>query len=62
MLLTLCRDYQGTNYIALALWSLEAGGVKVAGLELSVNATILSGYGDVAISQMSSWSKRPGAY
>lgn len=55
-------DYSGTNYIAFALWSLEAEGAKVAGLELSVNGTILSGYGDVPMSPMSSWSKREGAY
>lgn len=55
-------DYHGTNYIAFALWSLEADGAKVAGLELSVNGTILSGYGDVPMSPMSSWSKRSGAY
>lgn len=51
-------DYSGTNYIAFALWSLEAGGAKVEGLELSVNATVLSGYGDVPMSLMSSWSQR----
>ena len=55
-------DYAGTNYIAFALWSLEAGGAKVEGLELSVNGTILSGYGDVPMSPMSSWEEREGAY
>lgn len=55
-------DYSGTNYIAFALWALEADGAKVEGLELSVNGTILSGYGDVPMSPMSSWSKRDGAY
>lgn len=55
-------DYQGSNYIAFALWSLEAGGAKVGGLELSVNGTVLSGYGDVPMAPMSSWSKRKGAY
>lgn len=55
-------NYSGSNYIAFALWSLEAGGAKVEGLELSVNATILSGYGDVPMSPMSEWEKREGAY
>lgn len=55
-------DYHGTNYIAFALWSLEADGAKVAGLELSVNGTILSGYGDIPMSPMSNWSERSGAY
>jgi hypothetical protein len=55
-------DYQGKNYIAFALWSLEADGAKVDGLELSVNGTIFSGYGDVPMSPMSSWSQRAGAY
>jgi hypothetical protein len=55
-------DYHGKNYIAFALWSLEANGAKVDALELSVNGTILSGYGAVPASPMSSWEKRPGAY
>ncbi|KAK5163099.1 uncharacterized protein LTR77_010883 [Saxophila tyrrhenica] len=55
-------NYHGTNYLAFALWSLEAEGAKVGGLELSVNGTVLSGYGDVPMSPMSSWSKRKGAY
>ena len=46
----------------MALWILEADGAKVDGLELSVNGTILSGYGDIPMSPMSSWSKRAGAY
>ena len=57
-----CRDYQGSNYIAFALWALEADGAKVDNLELSVNGTILSGYGDVPMAPMSSWHKRAGVY
>lgn len=56
------RNYQGSNYIAFSLWSLESSGSKVAGLELSVNGTILSGYGDIPMVPMSSWHKRAGAY
>lgn len=55
-------NYQGTNYIAFALWSLEADGAKVDGLELSVNGTILSGYGTIPLAPMSSWEERAGAY
>ena len=55
-------DYHGTNYIAFALWGLETDGAKVEGLELSVNGTILSGYGDIPMSPMSSWAERAGAY
>lgn len=51
-------DYSGTNYIAFALWSLEAGGAKVDGLELTVNGTILSGYGDIPLSPQTGWSDR----
>jgi len=51
-------NYSGTNYIAFALWSLEAGGAKVDGLELSVNGTILSGYGDFPLSPQTGWSDR----
>lgn len=55
-------DYQGNNYIAFAFWCLEAGGAKIEGLELSINATVLSGYGEVAMAPMSSWTPRTGAY
>jgi hypothetical protein len=55
-------NYHGSNYIAFALWALEADGAKVEGLELSVNGTILSGYGDVPMAPMSSWAERDGAY
>ena len=58
----LYRDYQGKNWIAFSLWSLEADGAKAEGLELSVNGTILSGYGDVPMSPMSYYSPRAGAY
>ncbi len=51
-------NYQGTNLIAFALWSLEAEGAKVGGLELSVNGTVLSGYGPIPLAPMSSWSER----
>ena len=56
------RNYQGKNYIAFAFWSLEADGSKVDGIELSVNGTILSGYGAVPMSPMSYWEQRAGAY
>ena len=48
--------------IAFALWSLEAEGAKVAGLELSINGTVLSGYGAVPMAPMSQWTERIGAY
>ena len=55
-------NYRGTNYISLALWSLEVGGATVEGLELYVNGTILSGFGDVPLSPMNNYKKREGAY
>lgn len=55
-------NYHGKNYIALTLWSLEADGATVDGLELSVNGTILSGYGAIPMAPMSYYEKRPGAY
>ena len=55
-------DYQGDNYIAFAFWNLESDAAKIEGLELSVNATIMSGYGEVAMAPMSRWTPRAGAY
>ncbi|KAF2089080.1 glycoside hydrolase family 35 protein [Saccharata proteae CBS 121410] len=55
-------DYHGTNWVAISLWSLEADGAKLDGLELVVDAVVQSGYGAVQLSPMSAWEEREGAY
>lgn len=55
-------NYHGDNYLAVSLWALEAGGTKVANLSLVAGPEIQSGYGPVALSPMTGWSKRAGAY
>ena len=55
-------NYQGTNYVALSLWSLEAGGAKLGGLELGIDSIIWRGYGDVAFVEGTGFEGREGAY
>jgi hypothetical protein len=55
-------NYKGTNYLGVSLWGLDAGATKIAGLELSVDAEIWSGLGDVAVVEGEGYEKRDGAY
>ena len=55
-------NYHGTNYIALSLWSFDAEGSKLGGLEVAGTAKIMSGYKTIANSPMPAWEKREGAY
>lgn len=55
-------NYHGTNYIALTLWALDAGGAKVADLQLVAGPAILSGYRPPGLSPMPAWQMRAGAY
>ena len=55
-------NYQGSNFIALSLWALDAKGAKVEDVQLVATAEILTGYGRVANSPMPSYEKRAGAY
>ena len=55
-------NYHGVNYIALSLWSLDAGGAKVEGLQLISDTVIQSGFGPVELSPMPAYTPRPGAY
>lgn len=56
------RNYHGSNYIAFIIWNLEAGGINVGNIELSVNGTIMSGFGSIPMAPMSQWSEREDAY
>ena len=55
-------NYHGVNYIALSLWSLDAGGAKVEDLQLISDNVIQSGFGPVELSPMPAYTPRPGAY
>lgn len=55
-------NYHGENWVAVALWALEEGGAKLTGLDLGVDAVILSSLEKVGNSPMPRWQKRAGAY
>lgn len=55
-------NYHGSNYLAISLWSLEKGTAKVGNLSLVAGPAIQSGYGPVALSPLTGWHKREGAY
>lgn len=55
-------NYNGTNWIAVSLWALDAKGAKIDGLELVSDTVIQSARGPVTLSPMPAWSARPGAY
>ncbi|KAF2723861.1 glycoside hydrolase family 35 protein [Polychaeton citri CBS 116435] len=55
-------DYHGSNYVAVSLWSLEAEGARTSNLSLVAGFPVQSGYGPVALSPMTGWEKREGAY
>ncbi|KAF2034960.1 beta-galactosidase precursor [Setomelanomma holmii] len=55
-------EYQGTNYLGISLWGLDAGATKVEGLELSVDGVIWSGLGEVRTVEGSTYEERKGAY
>ncbi|CAJ2501142.1 Uu.00g039950.m01.CDS01 [Anthostomella pinea] len=55
-------NYHGTNWVAVSVWSLEAGGARVEGLALVADAVVQSGYGVVATVAGGAWEERAGAY
>lgn len=55
-------DYQGTNYLGVAVWGLEDGGAKLAGLQLGADAYIATGLGKVGVVNGSTYEEREGAY
>ncbi|KAK5698835.1 hypothetical protein LTR97_006483 [Elasticomyces elasticus] len=55
-------NYQGSNYVAVSLWALEAGGAKVADLSLVAGTVIQSGFGRIEAAPMTGWELRDGAY
>lgn len=55
-------NYEGTNYVAVTLWSQEEGGAKLGGLRLVADAIIQSGMKNPGLSPMPVWTERHGAY
>ncbi|KZM26721.1 uncharacterized protein EKO05_0008805 [Ascochyta rabiei] len=55
-------DYHGLNTVAISIWALEEGGATPEGIELVAGMPVQSGYGDVALSPMTGWEEREGAY
>ena len=56
-------DYNGDNWIGVAVWALEAGGAEVPGFELRVAGTpVLTGRGKVEVVGAPGWVVREGVY
>ena len=55
-------NYHGSNYVALTLWALQAGGAKLDSLQLVSGDVIQTAYGPVELSPMTGWTQREGAY
>ena len=55
-------NYQGTNYVAMTVWAQSTRGAQISNLTIKANAFIQSGFGPVALSPMSGYQMRQGAY
>lgn len=55
-------DYNGDNWVGVALWALESRGARVPGLALQSKAPILTGRERVEVVRGPHYKKRPGAY
>ncbi|KAL7947203.1 glycoside hydrolase family 35 protein [Trichoderma barbatum] len=55
-------NYNGDNWIGVALWALESHGAKVPGLELKSRSPILTGRNKVEFVKGPAYKKRHGAY
>ncbi|KAL5116547.1 hypothetical protein ACEQ8H_005543 [Pleosporales sp. CAS-2024a] len=55
-------NYNGSNYLALALWGLDPGPTKLAGLHLAIDATVWTGLGQVKYVAGQTYEARKGAY
>lgn len=55
-------NYRGKNWLAISLWNLENGPVKVEDLKLVAGPEIYSGLRDVELVHSPKWTKREGAY
>lgn len=55
-------NYNGDNWVGLAVWSLDNTGAKVPGFSLKAGTPVQSSRNKVALVNGPSYSKRPGAY
>ncbi|KAJ5611498.1 beta-galactosidase, partial [Penicillium herquei] len=55
-------NYNGSNYLALTVWSMETETIQLAGLELKADAVIQSGYQKPGLVHGSRYTKRVDAY
>lgn len=55
-------NYNGSNYIGISLWALEAGGAKIPALELVPSVPVWTGREKVELVDSPAYSKREGAY
>ena len=55
-------DYHGSNYLAVSLWALGDTGARVQSIQLTAAPSIQTAYGPVAMSPITPWEKREGAY
>lgn len=55
-------NYNGSNYLALTVWSMEADTFQLAGLELKADAVIQSGYRKPGLVHGSKYTQRAHAY
>jgi hypothetical protein len=55
-------NYQGKNYLGIAVWGLESGETKLGGLELGADAFIATGLGKVGVVDGIEYEERDGAY
>jgi hypothetical protein len=56
-------NYNGDNWVALAVWALESGGATVPGFSLNIGSTpVLTGREKVVVVDAGSWKERASAY
>ncbi|KAI1841888.1 hypothetical protein JX265_010802 [Neoarthrinium moseri] len=55
-------NYDGKNYVSLTMWSQEANGAHLGGLQLLADNVIQSGMKKPSLSWNDSWSERANAY
>ncbi|KAK2801579.1 hypothetical protein FQN51_005286 [Onygenales sp. PD_10] len=54
--------YEGTNWVGLTLWALDAEGAKMDGIVLEYREAVKSGFGEVEIVEAPEFHERKGAY
>jgi hypothetical protein len=55
-------NHRGENTVAISIWALEEDGATPESIELVAGMAVQSGYGEIALSPMTGWEEREGAY